>query len=149
MRMPRLSIAKLMIIVLAIAMNCALVRQIYGLKQIDTDEEYRDFIEASGVLIAANILIVNFYRLASRGADRRPFLIGFEVAGTAALIAFVAWNRMQPRQAQGVIIPAIQVASDFIAEYLAGPLLIGMVVGLPLLLIASVGGLFARLFARP
>jgi hypothetical protein len=138
-KLPRLSIAKLMVIMLVIAVDCALVRQIYISLYYRTDHETQEFFEVGGVLIMANILMVGLYRLVSRRGEQKPFLAGFEIAGFMALVAFVAWNRVLPKQVEGLITPAAQSAYQFIETYLAAPLLVSTMVGLPMLIIALMG----------
>lgn len=143
MRMPRLSIAKLMIVVMTIAINCGIYRQ------VTSTRSFQDFIEAVGVFLMSNILLVGLYRLTFYRGERKPFLLGFEVSGLVAMLAFVAWNRLLPKQASQLIEPILMKAVMFIMENLINPVVAALIVGLPMLLIALIGGLLALVIAKP
>jgi hypothetical protein len=149
MRLPRVSIANLMVMVLTIAADFALLRQIRSCNHFDTAEERQGFLEAGGVFLMANILMVGLYRFVSRRNERKPFLIGFEVSGLVAMLTFIAWNRILPQQTEKIIVPVARFIYDIITIYMTEPLLVGTIIGLPLLIIALIGGLLSCQIAKP
>jgi hypothetical protein len=147
MKRSRVSIARLMGVVAAVALNCAMLRS--GL--IDP-----------GLLLMVPLLEVGLFRMISSRGKIRPYWVGFEVVGGAATLAYYAGlrdsmgiglmrglthltNWLQPTH------PGF--ARGLFSLFMGDNLVIGMwlealILGLPMLLLALLGGRLARRRAR-
>src|SRR4051794_23650529 len=89
MTTPRFSIQALAFAVLILAADCAILRFAMSVSGSELGLVFAIF----GSLPMAHALAITLYRLATRPDSRRPFLIGFELAGLAAIIAsFKLWT---------------------------------------------------------
>jgi hypothetical protein len=94
MTMPRIRIAWMMAIVAVAALDCGAIRGLMALKNQAQGNQYniRVIITCDVLMVAAlpmaNILAVGF-RVGLGRWRRRPFLVGFEVFGTLALVVCV------------------------------------------------------------
>jgi hypothetical protein len=96
-----------------------------------------------------NILLAGLCRLLFYRGERKPFLLGFEVSGFIAMLAFVAWNRLLPSQSARIIEPIMVKAVMIIMANLINSVVADLIVSLPMLLIALIGGLLAHAIAKP
>jgi hypothetical protein len=150
----RISIASICILIALVAVDCAWYRRAF--------HEHRSafgFSKApasafdTGVIPMSNILAIGIYKVAARKVRAGPFLVGFEVAGLVAIVAFMALGWTWPDGLRLWLRPMFWVWSSWSSgEKPDIYILIGnMACFLPVqLLLASSGGLLARvLFARP
>jgi hypothetical protein len=149
MELRRISMASLCILIAMVAGDCAWYRRAF--------HDHRSafgFSKApafdTGVIPMANILAIGIYLVAARKVRSGPYLIGFEVAGLVAIVAFMALGWTWPDGVRLWLRPIYTVWS----LWSSGPLPhIYMFVGdtaclLPVqLLLASGGSLLARLFS--
>jgi hypothetical protein len=106
---PRFRIAWMMAIVALVALDCAAIRELVALKVRSTVRVYItcDSLMA-GALPMANILAVGL--LVGLGRWRgRPFLVGFEVTGTLALVVCVSLAVLFQEE---VIAPYVDLAAE-------------------------------------
>ena len=147
MRVPRVSLGKAMVMVMAIAVNCGLIRRlVLGANAEDLPAIY----QASGALLMANILVLGLYRVVSLPEERRPFLVGFEVAGLVAILSFFASSEILFTKTfvnsfldSAIVGPIL----EFCEEWLLPVAFLAVVFGLPQLLLALAGGLLTWLVA--
>jgi hypothetical protein len=99
---PRLSIAWLIVCVLVAAFDLAV------LSGPNSDWAWLNLI----ALPMVNVLVLAHTsgRMRRRRGDEDPFLLGFQVAGWAALIAYLAWCRVRPEPTAEML----AVASEWI-----------------------------------
>ena len=89
MTTPRFSLQALAFAVLILAADCAILRFALSISGSTLVFVFALF----GSLPMAHALAVILYRLATRPDSRRPFLIGFELGGLAAILAsFKSWT---------------------------------------------------------
>ena len=148
MKLPRLSISKLMVLVFCLALNCFLLRQvaIYSGSLADA---------IVGVHIMANVLAFGTYRILSHRSKTR-FNTGFVGFGFAAVFVYLGFLAMFPYTLTDVIDPlAIMYSGYFptsshednpldLALALPFYLMIAAAITVPQLLLAMLGGWLAR-----
>ena len=88
MRGLRISVGDAMFWVGLVAVDCGLIRPLFGY-------EYLDALRALSLLPMANALPILARRLVRRPASRRPFAVGFLGGGAAAVVGLLAlgWAR--------------------------------------------------------
>src|SRR5690242_13076905 len=91
----RLSIAKAMVVIAILAIDLAWLRYtsrgygtVFGF--VESLALANGFLFELGLLGMSNVLALGLLGLSSSRGQRRAFLIGFEVAGSAAMIAYWA-----------------------------------------------------------
>jgi hypothetical protein len=150
MKRPRVSIAGLMLGIAIAAFPIALLASVLADRPMLGLEDCLDM----GVLPSVTALGMGLGRIVLRRDRYRPFAVGFQVAGWAAVVAYVACCRLFPESMNAPndyvaneIEPYIVVSDTFATSAL--PLvLIGFIWGIPQLLIALAGGGVAALVAR-
>jgi hypothetical protein len=90
MKVRSFSIATLMFFVAVAALDASLLRQ------IDLGEENPVILSAAGIFVMVNILAFGLLRLVSLRGKNCAFLTGFEIAGTVAVLAYLACFRWWP-----------------------------------------------------
>ncbi|CAN5607425.1 hypothetical protein BH23PLA1_BH23PLA1_32480 [soil metagenome] len=169
MTWTRFSIAKLMVVISAIAINCAWLRNILvGNGSVlgigDGDSGILDL----GIIVMLNLLAFGLLRLATRQGEGRPFLVGFEVAGLVAVLFFTSCCWLFPTI---FVLDFILMKIQWIHEFYMGnlpavtpgfdqdqlypwfvlvPLLTiyTIILTIPLLLVATFGGIVAQQFHK-
>jgi hypothetical protein len=121
MRVPRLrlTVRRLMGLLVAVALECALLR-----------EAILGNLAAVGILLMANALGFGFYGVLIRKGKTRTFLIGFELAGLATVLTYLAIVWTFPSQVGGWLVGVLvgpiedlcgtQLPYGLMAEYSRG-----------------------------
>jgi hypothetical protein len=149
MKRPRVSIAGLMVVVAAIAVNIAVIRWAFG----DPSNSEPAYTYACGVLPMTNIMLVVAFLSAPRlirGDRMTPFLLGFEVAGAFAVFAFISLCSVAlytvidvasaiPRSFMPSVVASVQQAPEWVG-YGAEITYLTALVTLPQLTLALIGG---------
>lgn len=163
MKSSRASVRGVMLLVVAIAMDCAWLRFILtGRGSLILGSRSGGAIDL-GILATLNVLGFGLYRLARE--RRRPFLVGFVLGGLASVLGFLTLCWLSPRS---FVYQSVEMTIQRIHDYclshlpvdripgfdrnrLYPPLLLApllaiyaSVVAVPLLLPALAGGLLAR-----
>jgi hypothetical protein len=139
-----------MVFVVLAALNFAAIRAVF-------DHGGRtSYLLGMGAIPMANVLVIGFLAGHHRRRGRR-FLIGFEAFGTMALSAYVVSASLFAKE---LVIPyLVSVHTPFMAYidnsirmpppfyFLSYYLFLAVVLGLPLLVFAFLGGLFCRRLA--
>jgi hypothetical protein len=141
---PRFRIAEVMAFVAIAALNFTAIRAVWEYKPYD--------LLAIGALPTANVLVVGLL-IAYRRRGSRPFLLGFEAFGAIALAVYIAGMSLFPKE---LGLPFIDlVVKPYVTTF--GPILttgyivilyslVAVILGLPQLALAVLGGLFSLRF---
>jgi hypothetical protein len=158
MNRPRASIAAMMGAVITVAMNLAVMRSF----DPHSPDSLLHFLFACGVFPMSSLLILLAVISAPtllRGLRMRPFLLGFELSGIAAVFAFLAIYSIATPAVRGVggaiggwlrptLIPYLEAAPEWAPAVAELGISTGLF-SLPQLLLALLGGWLAdRLKAR-
>jgi hypothetical protein len=147
---PRFTIATLAFVVVLLALDFAWMRVLLpnrGFSVFGFAAQGFDL----GVLPMVNLLALSLYLRLSRRERPHPFLVGFELCGLGAVLAYMAWSWADP-ETVGILIVRVCLAwwrwtplspRD---PYLVVVAAISITV--PQLLVAMLGGLIIRYFAR-
>jgi hypothetical protein len=149
MRRPRLSIARLMAVVLIIALDCAALRAAFPVLDV-------------AFLVVVPVLEVGLFRMISRRGRVHPFWVGFEASGWAAVLAYATILRWPITRAFDVLlvaairfctprVPGVAHGLDYLFRgdgILLGLLPLATLLGLPMLLPALIGGRLADRMTR-
>jgi hypothetical protein len=147
---PRFTIANLTFVVVLLALDFAWMRLLHparGRSIFAFDAQGFDL----GILPMANVLAFVAYSMLSRREKPHPFLVGFLVGGLVAILGFMAWCWASPRTVVMLMIPLYLVWSRVQSLSASGTSILavgGLSFVLPQLLIATLGGVIARYFAR-
>jgi uncharacterized membrane protein len=98
MRLPSFSIAALMGVVAIAAIDG------YLLRQIDLGEDNAEILGAAGIFVMVNMLATGFLRIISRRDRTGPFVVGFEIGVTLAILAYLGCFRWWPEQMEDVFV---------------------------------------------
>ena len=152
MNLRRISVAALCILIALAAVDFAWYRHAFH-----ENRSAFGFGDApafdTGVVPMANILAMGIYLVAARKVRAIPYLIGFEVAGLVAIVAFIGLGWTWPDGVRLWLRPIYQVWSSWSSDRLPNwYIFVGdTICFLPMqLLLASAGALLARLLlGRP
>ncbi len=144
MKSPRFRIAEVMAFVAIAALNFAAIRAVWEYKPYD--------LLATGALPTANVLLVGLL-IAIRRRASRPFLLGFEAFGATALAVYIAGMNLFRNELGSPLIDL--VVKPYVKIF--GPILttgyivilyfvVAVILGLPQLAFAVLGGLFSLRF---
>lgn len=155
MRRPRIGLGAAMVLVVAVAVNCGAIRYAF----VKNDPAVSPPV--IGSLLPANVLVLGTFRLATSRGSRRPFLLGFVSHGVVALTALLllAWFSSSCRREifRRALDPILDVLRSSLSDsalqspWVAGPIVIVIItvlVGLPVLMYAALGGLLCTFVAR-
>jgi hypothetical protein len=155
MRRPRVRIGGAMLLVAVVAAECGLIRLSY------TANDVVVAVASAGVLLIANVLALGVFRLATTRESRRPFLLGFVVHGLVAMAAFLAGMWLLGVELVDRIFRVCGPIFTALERALPGPMLesawlsgaigtamLTILLGLPMLGYAALGGLLCSLVAR-
>jgi hypothetical protein len=98
-----------------------------------------------------NVLALGAYHMLARRQGPHPFLAGFEVCGSGAVLGFMAWCWASPKTVVILIMPLYLVWVRLRPISKSGTSILvvgGLSFLLPQLLIATLGGLTTRRLAR-
>jgi hypothetical protein len=139
---PRVSLAGLLLAVAVVALHCAVLlgnREVVGLPYcLDT-----------GLLPVATALAVVLFAARRRGRPWSPFAVGFLASGTLAALGYVACCRAAPGLMGRPVIYYVNeieprfTDADTPGLYALSLWVRGLMMGLPLCLVALLGGLAA------
>jgi hypothetical protein len=108
---PRFTIATLAFVVVLFAIDFAwmhLVLRIRGFSVFGFASQGFDL----GVLPMANLLALSLYLRLSDRERYHPFLVGFELCGLGAVIAYMAWRWAAPATVLAILIKPLYLAFD-------------------------------------
>lgn len=168
MKLPSFSIAALMCCVAIAAVDGNLLRQ------MDLGDDNEEILGAAGIFVMVNVLGVGLLRIMARRGRPGPFLVGFEIAGILAILAYLGCFRRWPDRMEDLFLTVrspieglceayappwacgcfYQESWDEYPFYLKFPMLFAVlpVMTLPILLaqlsIALVGGRIAQVLSR-
>jgi hypothetical protein len=147
---PRFTIATLAFVVVLLALDFAWMRVLLPIRGFSVFGFAAQGFDV-GVLPMANLLVLSLYLRLSRRERPHPFLVGFELCGLGAVLAYMAWCWADPKTVANLIMTLYRAwwlwkplsPSD---PYLLVVAAISFTV--PQLLVAMLGGLMTRYFAR-
>ncbi len=155
MRKPRIKMGTAMLAVVVIAVDLGLIRHAFSSPPEGMT------VAAVGVLLTSNILAWAVYRLVTSRDSRRPFRLGFVAHGLIAVLASLAYAWRAPvafmdaampvldpvlRALEAAVPRSVQDSAWF--SYASGATIVTVVLGLPLLAYAALGGSLCWLVAR-
>jgi hypothetical protein len=149
MKRPRFSIAGSMLAVAIVAIPLALTGSVLAGRPMLGLEYSLDM----GVLPGAIALGIGLASILLRGGRCGPFAVGFQVAGWAAVVAYVACCRVCPEFMNSPYVYYVNDIEPYILDtdyqelYALGLVLSGFLWGTPQLLVALAGGGLAALAA--
>jgi hypothetical protein len=141
----RFTVRLMMIVVGVVGLECFVLR-----------EAILGDLAAVGTLLMANVLGLGACGVRIGSSRTRTFLVGFELAGLASALVFLAAVWMFPGDVGGWVVRALVIPlEDFCRTEVPAGLITGvmlmaaaLVIALPQLLIALAGGMFARAVTR-
>lgn len=114
MRLPSFSIAALMCVVAIAAVDAYLIRQ------MDLGEENAEILGAAGIFVMVQVLGEGLLRIISSREKPSPFLLGFEVGGTLAILAYLGCFRLWTQQMEDLFVTARWPIEVFCDAYAPG-----------------------------
>src|SRR5262249_13590726 len=149
---PRFTIASLAFVVVLLALDFAWMVVLLPIRGFSVFGFAAQGFDV-GVLPMANLLVLSLYLRLSRRERPHPFLVGFELCGLGAVLAYMAWCWADPKTVAILIMPLCRawwlwtpLSPKDQDPYLLVVLAISFTV--PQLLVAMLGGLIIRYFAR-
>jgi hypothetical protein len=145
-RVPRFRIASIMVVVAIAALNLVAIRTLLGFRSLMGE------LLILGALPMANVLAVGLV-IGQRRPGNRPFLLGFVPFGAMALALYVAMATSFPRE---IVVSCLTQVSNYLEGMIGAhrPLLVTaaqtfaylLILGLPQVLLALIGGILSRRF---
>jgi hypothetical protein len=87
---------------------------------MDLGDSNEGILSAAGIFVMVNILAIGLHRIISRRERTGPFLVGFEIGGALAILAYLGCFRWWPGYMEGVFVTVREPIEAFCGAHAPG-----------------------------